>query len=65
MPGIEYEKRDHIAYITIYRPEAMNALGLEDNAEIIRGGPTSETIPTPGWLLSPGPATGPSAPVPI
>ena len=36
MPGIEYEKRDHIAYVTIYRPEAMNALGLEDNAEIIR-----------------------------
>ena len=36
MDGVKYEKREHIAYVTIDRPEAMNALGPEDNAEIIR-----------------------------
>ena len=35
MSAIIYEKRDRIAYITINRPEAMNALGPEHNNEII------------------------------
>jgi len=34
--GIEYEKRGHIAIITINRPEAMNALDPETNKELIR-----------------------------
>ena len=36
MSSIEYEKRDRIAYVTINRPEKMNALGPELNDEIIR-----------------------------
>lgn len=36
MPAIIYEKRDRIAYITINRPEAMNALGPDHNDEIIQ-----------------------------
>ena len=36
MSAILYEKRDHIGYITINRPEAMNALGPEHNEEIIQ-----------------------------
>ena len=32
--AIVYEKRNRIAYITINRPEAMNALGLDHNREI-------------------------------
>ena len=35
MSAIEYEKRDRIAYVTINRPEAMNALGPDHNQEII------------------------------
>ena len=36
MSSIEYEKRNRIAYVTINRPEKMNALGPELNDEIIR-----------------------------
>ena len=36
MSAITYEKRDRIAYITINRPEAMNALGLDHNDEIVQ-----------------------------
>ena len=36
MPGIIYGTRDNIAYITIDRPQAMNALGLEQQEEIIQ-----------------------------
>ena len=36
MAAIEYEKRNRIAYVTINRPEKMNALGPELNDEIIR-----------------------------
>ena len=35
MSAIIYEKRDRIAYITINRPEAMNALGPDHNNEIV------------------------------
>ena len=35
MSVIAYEKRDRIAYVTIQRPEAMNALGPAHNQEII------------------------------
>ena len=35
MSAIAYEKRDRIAYVTINRPEAMNALGPDHNQEII------------------------------
>ena len=35
MPDISYELRGHTAYITIRRPQAMNALGPEQQAEII------------------------------
>lgn len=35
MSVIAYEKRDRIAYITIQRPEAMNALGPAHNQELI------------------------------
>ena len=35
MSAIAYEKRDRIAYVTIRRPEAMNALGPAHNQEII------------------------------
>ena len=35
MPDISYELRGHIAYITIRRPQAMNALGPDQQAEII------------------------------
>jgi E-phenylitaconyl-CoA hydratase len=34
MPYVLYEKRDHIAYITLNRPERMNALGRELGAEL-------------------------------
>ena len=36
MSAIVYEKRERIAYITINRPEVMNALGPDDNAAIIQ-----------------------------
>ena len=36
MSGIGYEKRGRIAYITINRPEAMNAIGPEQQEEIVR-----------------------------
>ena len=36
MSNIVYEVRDRIAYITIDRPEAMNALGPQDNEDIIK-----------------------------
>ena len=36
MPSIMYEKSDRIAYITLNRPEAMNALGPGHNDEIIQ-----------------------------
>jgi len=35
MSVIAYEKRERIAYVTIQRPEAMNALGPEHNQEIV------------------------------
>ncbi len=35
MSVIAYEKRDRIAYVTIHRPEAMNALGPVHNQELI------------------------------
>ena len=35
MPDISYELRGHTAYITIRRPQAMNALGPEQQAEIV------------------------------
>ncbi len=34
MPYVLYEKKDHIAYITLNRPERMNALGRELAAEL-------------------------------
>ena len=36
MADIIYEKRGHIAYITINQPQAMNALGLQQHEEMIR-----------------------------
>ena len=36
MSAVVYEKRDRIAYVTINRPEAMNALGPDHNQEIIQ-----------------------------
>ena len=36
MPDIIYEKRDNIAYVTINRPQAMNALGPDQQDEIIQ-----------------------------
>ena len=36
MPGIDYVKRGRIAYITITRPEAMNAIGPEQQNEIVQ-----------------------------
>ena len=36
MAGIGYEKRGRIAYITINRPEAMNAIGPEQQEELVR-----------------------------
>jgi enoyl-CoA hydratase/carnithine racemase len=36
MSNIVYEVRDRIAYITIDRPEAMNALGPRDNEDITK-----------------------------
>ena len=35
MPDISYELSGHTARITIRRPQAMNALGPEQQAEII------------------------------
>lgn len=35
MSGISYEKRGRIAYITINRPEAMNAVGPEQQEELV------------------------------
>ncbi|MCY4058325.1 MAG: enoyl-CoA hydratase-related protein, partial [Gammaproteobacteria bacterium] len=34
MPYVIYEKRDHVAIITLNRPERMNALGNELSAEL-------------------------------
>ncbi|MBM4257487.1 MAG: hypothetical protein FJ147_16525 [Deltaproteobacteria bacterium] len=34
MPAILYEKRNRIAYVTINRPEAMNALGIDQSHEM-------------------------------
>ena len=34
MPYVTYEKRDHVAVITLNRPERMNALGRELSAEL-------------------------------
>ena len=36
MSGISYEKRGRIAYVTINRPEAMNAIGPEQQDELIQ-----------------------------
>ena len=36
MPSIIYEKHEGIAHVTINRPEAMNALGPEQNDELVR-----------------------------
>ena len=36
MPDVTYELRGHTAYVTIRRPQAMNALGPEQQAEIVR-----------------------------
>ena len=36
MPDIIYEKRDNIAYVTINRPQAMNALGPAQQDEFIQ-----------------------------
>ena len=36
MSAILYEKRNRIAYLTINRPKAMNALGLDHNRELIQ-----------------------------
>ena len=36
MGAIIYEKRDHLAYITLNRPEVVNALGPDENEEIVR-----------------------------
>ena len=36
MSGITYEKRGRIAYVTIDRPEAMNAIGPEQQDELVR-----------------------------
>ena len=35
MADIRYEKRGHVGYLTISRPQVMNALGPEQQAEII------------------------------
>lgn len=35
MPDINYEKRGHTAYITICRPQSMNALGPEQQDELL------------------------------
>ena len=32
--AINYEKRNRIAYVTINRPEAMNALGIDHSHEM-------------------------------
>ncbi len=36
MSAILYEKRNRLAYLTINRPEAMNALGLDHHRELIQ-----------------------------
>ncbi len=36
MSAILCEKRNRIAYLAINRPEAMNALGLDHNRELIQ-----------------------------
>ena len=36
MADIIYEKRDRIAYVTLNRPQAMNALGTEQQEELVR-----------------------------
>ena len=36
MPDIIYEKRNNIGYVTINRPQAMNALGPAQQDEIIQ-----------------------------
>ena len=34
MPFVEYEKRDHVAVVTLNRPDRLNALGRELNREL-------------------------------
>jgi len=56
-----YEKKDRIATVTLNRPEALNSLDDELNAELGRSGRTSRTTPRWTWPSSPAPAV-PSAP---
>ena len=49
MSDIGYEVRSHVAYITILRPQVMNALGPDQQAEIIRVWETFRDDPEP-WV---------------
>ena len=47
---IKYEKPDHIAYLTINRPEVMNALHPPAHVEMRRGLDDFETDPD-SWVV--------------
>ena len=47
---ITYEKKGRIAYVTINRPERLNALHPPANAELYHAFRTFETTQMYGWL---------------
>ena len=48
MPFVLYELQDHVAVITLNRPERMNALGSKLSAELRAPGVTSRRWPAVG-----------------
>ncbi len=46
-----YEKKGHIAYLTINRPEVMNALHYDANVELSAAFDDFKQDESPGWRL--------------
>ena len=49
MSKVQYEKRDRIAYVTINRPEARNAIDPDVHRLMIDVGPISATTTPSTW----------------
>lgn len=63
MPKVHYEARDRIAYVTISRPEAKNAIDPETHELLWAAWERFRDTARQTWPSSPAPATR-SAPAP-